>query len=411
MQEGSLTAVGIDIGSTSVKAVVAHIDESTVTPTIIGVGHAPTSGMRKGVVVNLNGPAQAIDDALGEAERMSGHQVDRATVSVNGAHILSSHADGMVAVGAADHEINGDDLHRIEEVATMGKIPANREILDVVPHAYTLDGQGGIKDPIGMTGTRLEIDAHVVSALSPYLINVQKTAEAAKVDAHTIVPAPIAAARAVLGEQQLENGVAVIELGGATTGVAVYEEGDLQYAGVIAVGGNNITNDLAIGLKTDPEVAEKIKREHASAIARGESSGVSIKHDGEIHSFSASDIDEIVEARLEEIFDAVQLELKKAGRAGKLPSGVILTGGGAQLKAIVEFTKQHLGLAARIGKPAGYGGVAENIENPVYATAIGLMLIDAERAGRSGQRSGGKFKTPSVKDVRGKVSKIFGWFK
>ncbi len=410
MQEGSVTAVGIDIGTTTIKAVVAHIDESTGTPTIIGVGQAPTTGMRKGVVVNLHGPAQAIDAALGEAERMSGHQVDGATVSVNGSHLLSSHADGMVAVGASDHEITRDDLARIEEVATMGKIPANREILDVVPHAYTLDGQGGIKDPLGMTGTRLEIDAHVVSALTPYLVNVQKTAEAAKVDAHTIVPTVIAAARAVLGEQQLENGVAVIDLGGATTGVAVYEEGDLQYAGVIPVGGNNITNDLAIGLKTDPEIAEKIKREHASAIARHESSGVSIKHDGEIHSFSTTDIDEIVEARLEEIFDAIQHELKRAGRANKLPSGVVLVGGGADLRNVSEYAKQQLGLAARVGKPSGYGGVAENIENPAYATAIGLLLIDAERAPKKGQ-AGKKFSTPSVKGVQGSISKFFGMLK
>lgn len=408
MQEGSLTAVGIDIGTTSVKAVVAHIDETTGAPTIIGVGQAATSGMRKGVIVNLNGPAQAIDAALGEAERMSGHQVEAATVSINGAHILSSHADGMVAVGAADHQISRDDLARIEEVATMGKIPANREILDVVPHDYTLDGQGGIKDPIGMTGTRLEIDAHVVSVLTPYLVNVQKTADAAKVDAHTIVPAPIAAAKATLGEQQLENGVAVIDLGGATTGIAVYEEGDLQYTGVIPVGGNNITNDLAIGLKTDPEIAEKIKREHASAVARTDSAGVSIKHDGVIQSFSTNDIDEIVEARLEEIFDAIQHELKRAGRAGKLPSGVILTGGGAQLKHIADYAKQQLGLAARIGKPTGYGGVAENIESPMYATAVGLLLIDAES---HLLRKPSKKASGGVQRASNLVTKLLGRFK
>ncbi len=408
MQEGSVTAVGIDIGSTSVKAVVAHIDEATGTPTIIGVGQASTSGMRKGVVVNLHGPAQAIDDALGEAERMSGYQVDAATISVNGAHILSSRADGMVAVGAADHEITRDDLHRIEDVATLGKVPANREILDVIPHAYKLDGQDNIKDPLGMTGTRLEIDAHVISALTPYLVNVQKAAESAKVISHTVVPSVIAAARAVLGEQQLENGVAVIDLGGATTGVAVYEEGDLQYAGVIPIGGNNITNDLAIGLKTDPEIAEKIKREHASATIREADSGVSIKHDGDILTFSTKDIDEIVEARLEEIFESVQHELKKAGRAGKLPSGVVLTGGGAQLKHMTDYAKQYLGLAARVGKPTGYGGVAENIEQPSYATAIGLMLIDAERAGKS---STSKKSPLNVKGAQGFLSKIFTRFK
>lgn len=408
MQEGSITAVGIDIGTTSVKAVVAHIDETTGTPTIIGVGQVPNSGMRKGVIVNLHGPAQAIDDVLGEAERMSGFQVDSATISVNGAHILSSRTDGMVAVGAADHEITRDDLARIEEVATLGKVPANREILDVIPHAYKLDGQDNIKDPLGMTGTRLEIDAHVISALTPYLINVQKAAETAKVHAHTVIPSGIAAARAVLGEQQLENGVAVIDLGGATTSVAVYEEGDLQYVGVVPIGGNNITNDLAIGLKTDPDIAEKMKREHASATARKEDSGVSIKHDGDIYNFITSEIDEIVEARLEEIFESVQHELKKAGRAGKLPSGVVLTGGGAQLKHITEYAKQYLGLAARIGKPSGYGGVADQIEHPAYAAAIGLMLIDAERAGRSRPH---KKTNLHLKDASSLVTKLFARFR
>jgi len=410
MQEGSLYAVGIDIGTTTVRTVVAHIDGSTGVPTIVGVGHAPNSGMRKGVVVNLNGPAQAIDDALGEAERMSGYQVDAATISVNGTHILSTHADGMVAVGAADHEITRDDLLRIEEVATIGKVPANREILDVIPHAYKLDGQDNIKDPIGMTGTRLEIDAHVISALTPYLVNVQKAAETAKVEPHAVVVSAIAAARAVLGEQQLENGVAVIDMGGATTGISIYEEGDLQYTAVIPVGGVNITNDLAIGLKTDPEVAEKIKLEHASAVARSEDSVVNIKHDGEVLTFSTNDIDEIVEARLEEIFEAIQHQLKKAGRAGKLPSGVVLTGGGAQLKHVVDYAKNFLGLAARIGKPTGYGGVADDIEKPAFATAIGLMLFDAERIAVDG-RSGSKKAKSSVKNAQGLVTKLFARFK
>lgn len=408
MQEGSVYAVGIDIGTTTVRTVVAHIDGSTGVPTIVGVGQAPNSGMRKGVVVNLNGPAQAIDDALGEAERMSGYQVDAATVSVNGAHILSTHADGMVAVGAADHEITRDDLARIEEVATLGKIPANREILDVIPHAYKLDGQDNIKDPLGMTGTRLEIDAHVISALTPYLVNVQKASETAKVHPHLVVATGIAAARAVLGEQQIENGVAVIDLGGATTSVAVYEEGDLQYTGVVPIGGVHITNDLAIGLKTDPEIAEKLKLEHASATPRKEDTGISIKHGGEIHSFKTSDIDEIVEARLEEIFEAVQHELRRAGRAGKLPAGVVLTGGGAQLKNIVDYAKHELGLAARIGHPTGYGGVADDIEKPSYATAIGLMLIDAQHAttARPNKKTGASLKTAG-----GALSKLFARFR
>jgi cell division protein FtsA len=409
MQENSKYAVGLDIGTTTVRCVVAHIDSTTGAPTIVGVGSAPNSGMRKGTVVTLSGPAQAIDDALGEAERMSGYQVDSATISINGTHIVSTHTDGMIAVGAADHEITRDDLIRIEEVATLGKVPANREILDVVPHAYRLDGQDNIKDPLGMTGTRLEIDAHVVSALTPHLVNVQKAADTAKVNPKSVVVAGVAAARAVLSEQQLENGVALVDIGGTTTNIAIYEEGDLQYAAVLPLGGVNITNDLAIGLKTDPEIAELVKIEHASAVNRQENAGISLKHGGEIYSFDTRDIDEIVEARLEEIFEAVQHEFKRAGRAGKLPSGVVLTGGTAQLKDIVSYAKEALGLAARIGKTAGYGGVADNIEKPQFATAVGLMLIDSE--GDTMIQARGNKSTKSLSNVSGVISRFFGRFK
>jgi cell division protein FtsA len=409
MQENSKYAVGLDIGTTTVRCVVAHIDGTTGAPTIVGVGSAPNSGMRKGTVVTLSGPAQAIDDALGEAERMSGYQVDAATISINGTHIVSTHTDGMIAVGAADHEITRDDLIRIEEVATLGKVPANREILDVVPHSYRLDGQDNIKDPLGMTGTRLEIDAHVVSALTPHLVNVQKAADTAKVQPKSIVVAGVAAAKAVLSEQQLENGVALVDIGGTTTNIAIYEEGDLQYAAVLPLGGINITNDLAIGLKTDPEIAEIVKVQHATAINRHENSGVSLKHGGQMYTFDTRDIDEIVEARLEEIFDAVQHELKRAGRAGKLPSGVVLTGGTAQLKDIVSYAKESLGLAARIGKTSGYGGVADNIEKPQFATAVGLMLIDSE--GQAIAQTRTKKTSTSLTSAAGVVSRFLGRFK
>ncbi|HRQ97788.1 MAG TPA: cell division protein FtsA [Candidatus Saccharibacteria bacterium] len=411
MQETSRYAVGIDIGTTTVRCVVGHIDASTGAPTIVGVGSATNSGMRKGNVVNLAGPAQAIDDALGEAERMSGYQVDMATISINGAHILSTHADGMIAVGAADHEINQDDLLRIEEVATLGKVPANREILDVVPHVYKLDGQDNIKDPVGMTGTRLEVDAHVVSALVPHLVNLQKATETAKVEPKSIIVASVAAARAVLTESQIENGVALIDIGGATTAVAIYEEGDLQYAAVIPVGGINITNDLAIGLKTDPEIAEKLKLEHANAIARSDASGVSLKHDGNILTFQTDEIDEIVEARLEEMFDAINNELKKAGRASKLPSGVVLTGGTANLKGIAEYAKQSLGLAARVGKSSGYGGVADDIEKPQFATVIGLMLMDSDTASVVDKRTSKKSGKGALKSGAGAIGRFMDRFK
>lgn len=412
MQEISRYAVGIDIGTTTVRCVVGHIDPTTGTPTVVGIGQAPNHGMRKGVVANLTGPAQAIDDALGEAERMSGYQVDKASMSINGTHILSTRADGMIAVGAMDHEINHEDLRRIEEVATLGKVPANREILEVVPHSYRLDGQDNIKDPIGMTGTRLEINANVISALTPHLNNLQKSAEMAKVNPNMITPAVLAAARAVLNEQQMENGVAVVDLGGATTSVAVFEEGDLQYVGVVPVGGNNITNDLAIGLKTDPEIAEMVKVAHAHAVARDKIETVTVKHEKESYAFETSDIDEIIEARLEEIFQAVHKELKKAGRAGQLPSGVLLTGGTAKIKGVADYAKEKLGLAAKVGKSKGYGGVAEHIEEPQFATAVGLMLVDSQNTSyiHKAPKYTGNGKA-AIKTASGAISKFLDKFK
>lgn len=413
MQEQSRYAVGIDVGTTTIRCVVGHVDPATGTPTIVGVGEAPNSGMRKGTVVNLSGPAHAIDQALGDAERMSGHQVDDATISVNGAHIISTKADGMIAVGMADHEINDEDLHRLEEVATTGKVPANREVLEVVPFSYTLDGQGGIKDPVGMTGTRLEINANVISAMGPYVANLQKASEMATVRPSAIVPAVIASAKAVLSESQIESGVAVVDLGGATTSVAVFEEGDLQYVGVISMGGANITNDLAIGLKTDPEIAEKVKLQHASAQRRDKAEQVSIKHDGEVLTFSTEEIDDYTEARLEEIFELVNKELKKAGRAGRLPSGVILVGGTANLKGIAEFAKGHLGVAAKVGKATGFGGVADNIDKPQFAAAVGLMLVDAQAGAQPSAHKNSKAhgSGDALKNAGGFLKGLFGKFK
>lgn len=376
MQEQSRYAVGIDVGTKNVRCVIGYIDADGDAPKIVGVGTAPNSGMRKGTVTNLAGPAEAIDTALGAAERMSGHQVKTAVLSVNGSHLTSTKADGMITVGTTDNEVTPGDIVRLEDMATTGKIAQNREILEIVAHSYRLDGQDNIKDPIGMTGTRLEIKANVVSGLLPHITNLQKLAEMAKVEVSSVVPAVLASAQAVLTENQRENGVAVLDIGAATTGVAVFEEGDLQYLSVIPLGGQNVTNDLAIGLRTDPEIAESVKLAHARF--GGKKLGkVETKHEKKTYSFEQSEIDEIVGARYEEIFEAVAKELKKAGRAGKLPSGAVLTGGGANTKGLVDFTKEQLGVAARLGKPSEYGGASNEIKGPEFSAATGLMLIDA----------------------------------
>lgn len=418
MQENSRYAVGIDVGTTTVRCVVGHIDASTGVPAVVGVGQASNSGMRKGVVVNLAGPAKAIDEALGEAERMSGYEINDATLSINGSHILSTKADGMVAVSSADHQVEHTDVLRVEEVATVGKVPANRDIIEVVPYSYRLDGQDGIKDPIGMVGTRLEINANVISALTPHVNNLNKASEMATVTPRDIVPSVLAASRAVLTEGQLESGVAVVDMGGATTGVAVFEEGDLQYLGVVPMGGVNITNDLAIGLKIDPEVAEKVKLQHGSAVTRGDDQGVSLKHGSDTLTFPLSDIDEIIDARLEEIFELIQKELKKAGRAGQLPSGVVLTGGAAQMKQMADCARDRLGLSARLGQPRGFSGVNEKVESADYAAAVGLMLTDSavepirsKSVGRSRAVGAKTAGVSAVTKAQATVKNLFNKFK
>lgn len=384
MQELSRYAVGIDIGTTAVRCVVGHVDGGAQIPTIIGIGSAENNGMRKGVVVNLVGTAQAIDKALEEAERMSGHQVDGATLSINGSHIVGMSSRGVVAVGTQGHEINEDDLDRVEEAATVVQLPANREILEVTPRSYQLDGQENIKDPIGMNGVRLEVDAHVITALSPHMKNLLKAAEMTHTNVHRTVLSGLAAARALLTEQQMENGVVLVDIGGTTTNIAVYEEGDLQHVAVLPMGGVNITNDLAIGLKTDLDLAERLKLEHAvamPAMRHDDHEMITVQLEKEVHEFPTRDVDMIVEARLEEIFEHVNKELKSIGRSAKLPGGVVLCGGTANMKGIAEYAKEALQLPARVGKPSGFSGVAEKVDEPQFATALGLMLLDLEGTG------------------------------
>lgn len=381
MQESARYAVGLDVGTTVVRCVVGHVDGGQASPTIIGIGECANSGMRKGTVVNLVNAASAIDKALEQAERMSGYQIHGATLSVNGSHIIGMSSRGVIAVGAGGHEITEDDLHRVEEAATVVQLPANREILEVTPRSYQLDGQENIKDPIGMTGVRLEVDAHVITALGPHLKNLHKAAEMTETSPHATILAGLAASRAVVSDQQTENGVVLIDLGGTTTNIAVFEEGDLQHVAVLPVGSVNITNDLAIGLKTDLDVAEEVKLQHAVAVpsARGErGQSVSVKVGDQTHEFETEEIDMIVDARLEEIFELVNKELKSIGRAAKLPGGVVLTGGGAQLAGVADYAKRALQLSARIGQNPEFAGVSEKVVDPSWSTAVGLMLIDLE---------------------------------
>lgn len=410
MEDKSRFTVGLDIGTSTIKAVVGGIDRDG-NISIVGYNEAPSGGMRKGVVVNLTGPANAIDVCLKPVEDMSGIQVDSATIGINGSHILSAKTEGMIAVGTVDHEIDEADLDRVDQVAATGKFPANREILDLVPYTYSLDGQSGIKDPIGMTGSRLEIKASIITALLPYCDNLKKAAEMAKVRPERLIPTVTAAARAVLTSQQMENGVGVIDLGATTTGVAVYDEGDLQYVGVIPIGGNDITKDLATILKTIPEIAEEIKVRFATGRFGENGKDIVIKQGREELTFPRDKVDEVVEARLEEIFESVRKELKRAGYDRRLPEGLVLTGGGAKLRDIDIYVKSQVELAVRVGIPVSLGGVSDAVAKPEYATAVGLMLAGAELGLTQSAASTKKTSKKSEKSGDGPLSKLFGFFR
>lgn len=403
-------AVGLDVGTASVKCVVGHIEEGSAIPTIVGVGAHPNHGMRKGVVVDMVNTAQAIDKALEAAERASGYRIDAATLNINGSHITGMASRGVVAVGPAGHEIVSEDLARAEEAATVVQLPPNREILEVTPQGYQLDGQEKIKDPLGMVGVRLEVDAYVITALTPYVKNLRRACEITQLSPRRLVVPSLAAARAVLGEQLAENGAIIIDIGGSTINLAVYDEGDLQHVAVLPVGSANITNDLAIGLKTDIDVAEAVKLQYSAKA----SSKITVQVGDKKHVFDGEEVEDIVSARLEEIFETVNGELKKIGRVAKLPGGAVLCGGGAALSGIAEFAKNQLLLPARLGRLPAMSGLSDQVSSPEYVTALGLMLLDLESVqSTSADAHSGAIKTPllAINQLSSKLGKVFKKFK
>ena len=410
MDENKRFVTGLDVGTENVRAVIASVDKDGQVA-VVGYNEGKSAGMRKGVPANLAGPAGAIDKMLGDAERMGGYDVRNAYVSINGSSVVSTRTEGMIVVGAQEHEINDDDMDRVEGVAVSGSVPANREVLDVVPLEYAIDGQGGIKDPLGMSGARLEMRALVVSALAPNVENLKRATETADVRADRLVAAVVAAGRAVLTDKQKENGVAVVDLGATTTSVAVYEEGDLQYVGVVPAGSNNVTNDLAIVLAIEPELAEEIKERFITGnFDTDKSLVIKVGEKGKERAFERKEVEEVVKARLDEIFAEVRKKLKAAKYDQRLPEGVVLTGGGAKMRDIEIFAKKALEAAVKIGVPMGLDGVADAVAKPEFATAVGLAMMAAEE--NRVETVGKKKAKKAVKsgDKLGFIKKIFSKF-
>lgn len=411
MQEHQQAAVGIDIGTTFVRCVIGFVkDDQSVD--VVGVGESPNTGFRKGTVVNIAETATALDQAIAHAERMAGVQITSATVNINGAHVKGINSQGIIAVSGG--EITEDDLLRVEDAATVLQIPQHHEILSVFPRSYNLDGQNNIKDPIGMSGTRLEVDAHVVTVSAPALKNIEKVVETTQTRINRVSVGSLGAAQATISREQRENGVAVLDIGATTSNLIVIEDGDVQQVSVIPIGGTSITNDLAIGLRTDLKVAEAVKKNYKYLAQNSKTRPKHIKvvvNRGE-HVFPTKDIELVITARLAELFESADKELAKINRSKKIPGGITLTGGTANLPGIDLIARDELALSARVGTQLNIGGLKEKVARPEYATAAGLMLLDVHKDEDSiygGRGIGGRLQH-SADQAKSLFNKVFSRF-
>jgi cell division protein FtsA len=404
MQKENIIA-GIDIGSSNIRTIIAEQISGEENLRIIGVSVLPSFGVRRGVITDVNEVAKIINQAVLNVERMAGVEIKKAIINIGGSDILVQETKGVIAVGRADGEVIEDDVNRVINEAQAVPLPMNNEIVHIVPKKFRLDDKDNIKDPIGMKGVRLEVNALVIESSSSQVKNITKCAYQSNIEIDDIVLEPLAAARAVLSKKQLELGVVLINIGGGATSLAVYEEGQLLYTSIIPIGAGHITNDIAIGLRTSVEVAEKIKLEYGYAKAKdvNEKEGIDLskidsQEEGVVSRYHVA---EIIEARMEEIFDLVLKELKAIGKSGLLPAGAVLVGGGARMPQIIELAKEKLRLPIQIGYPIGFGGLLDKIDDPSFATVSGLILWSVNNEFK--QSSGGE------KDMgpRGEIFKNF----
>lgn len=403
---------GLDIGSTTIRVAVGQLNPHDNEIHIIGAAEHPAEGINKGVITSIEDAVSSISGAFDKAERMTGIPTERAFVSVNGGHIVSQDSHGVVAVSKADGEVREDDVTRVIEAAQTVATPPNYEILHVIPRQFTVDNQANVKDPVGMTGIKLEVDAQIILGLTSQIKNLTKCVYRTGTDIQDLVLGALASSEAVLTKRQKELGVALVNLGGLTTSLIVFEEGDVIHTKVLPVGAGHITNDIAIGLRTSVDIAEVIKAEYGSAspeeINKHEEIDLSTIDENESGRVSRKEVAEIIEARLEEIFTMVNKELKAIDRHGMLPAGVVLTGGGAKLQGIVDVAKKMFYLPATVGAPKHFKTAIDKIQDPVFATALGLVVWGESLMDDKQPAFSNLAKFSSVSDATVKMKK---WFK
>lgn len=399
--------VGLDVGSNKITVVVGEPDEEGVL-SIIGIGTSRTTGVRKGVVTEIEETVSGISEAIEMAESLSGSQIGSATININGGHISSINSKGVVAVAMPNGDISRNDIARAEDAAQAVQIPTNKEILHVVPRFYTIDNGDTVKDPLGMAGVRLEVETHLVAVSQQASRNLAKTVTQAGVAIEEIIASPLAAAKAAITKKQRELGCLLVDIGATTTGITVFIDDSVLYTKVFPVGAASITNDIAIGLRTSVDVAEKVKLKYGYAVSadvnetdRIDLSAIDISEEAVV---TRREVAEIIQARLEEIFCLVKDEIRRINCDTLLPAGMIITGGGAKLSGIDDLAKAYFHLPVNIGKPHALGGMTEKIYDPSYSTAVGLLLYSYEQSQPKG--GGGHLVSAFYKKAKD-VIKVF----
>jgi len=393
---------GIDVGSSAVRIAVGQVvtQGNGQLLQILGCAEVPAEGIHKGIITSIDDAVSSVSACLERSERLAGAQLGHAVVGISGSHILSQQSKGVVAVAKPDGEITEDDVARAIEAARTVATPVNYEILHVIPKTFTVDGQSGIKDPTGMTGVRLEVDAQIIQGVSSQIKNISRVVYRAGLSVDSMVLTILASADIVTTDRQKELGVAVVNIGASTTSIAIFEDGDVLHTAILPIGSEHITSDIAIGLRTSIDVAERVKVEYGTALPKS----VGRKEEIFLAELGAAEqevvdrkyVAEIIEARVEEIFRKIDKELRAIERSGLLPAGVLFTGGGARLDGLVELAKKELRLPAALGYPIDITSLSEKVNDLSFASAIGLVAWGAES------------DQPMVTQRRGSGGTLFG---
>ncbi|HHU31172.1 MAG: cell division protein FtsA [Zhaonellaceae bacterium] len=398
--------VSLDIGTSKVVAIVGEVEfEGYVN--VIGVGECASTGLRKGTIVDIENTARSIEKAVEKAEQMSGVQISSAYVGITGPHINSINNRGVVAVASLDKEISSEDAIRVLQAAKVIALPVDRKIIHIIPREYIVDGYDGIVDPVGMSGSRLEVETNIITGASTSIQNTLKSVHRAGLQVDSLVYNALASAEAVLLPAEKELGALLVDIGAGTTELAMYEHGTITYSAVIPLGGDHITSDLAVGLRTPIMEAEKVKKEEGCVLQSlmPEENYIEIPNVGgnEVRRVSRKLVASIIEPRMQEILSLIHTEFNKSGYNTSLPGGIVFTGGSSQIEGLVPLAANYLDMPARVGAPRNIGGISDMVNSPSYATALGILAF--------GARNSAAMETASTAPLGSIFQRFISWFK